>query len=288
VQSAPVRKSRQTPPPAVPEHDAPPSQPEQAADASAGGPDTRTPDGDGAAPSAEPTVPNEADAAPEEHLAAEDQPPDDAALPAEMPGEPQTVEDAPPLVPPIDQEPLPESGQADVDAELDAEDIESFAARRARLHAKRQKKRRSSRWTAIVLLLFGINVALIGARSEIVRFLPQTASLFSAIGLEVNLRNLDFKDVKISKEAHDGVSVLVVEGTIVNTAGKPVEVPRMRFAVRNTTGQEIYTWTAIPVRSILGPGESQNFRSRLASPPADANDVLVRFYNERDALPGVK
>ena len=37
---------------------------------------------------------------------------------------------------------------------------------------------------------------------------------------------------------------------------KPVEVPRLRFAVRNATGQEIYTWTALPSRSILGPGET--------------------------------
>jgi hypothetical protein len=38
---------------------------------------------------------------------------------------------------------------------------------------------------------------------------------------------------------------------------------------------------------VLGPGESLPFRSRLASPPADAHDVLVRFLNPRD-LPGGK
>ena len=61
------------------------------------------------------------------------------------------------------------------------------------------------------------------------------------------------------------------------------EVPRLRFSLRNASGQEIYTWTALPSRSILEPGERLDFHSRLASPPADAVDVLVRFFNAQDA-----
>ena len=84
-------------------------------------------------------------------------------------------------------------------------EIESFAARRQRLKARRKQTRRSSRWTAVILVLFAFNVALVGARNEVVRYLPQTASLFAAIGLPVNLRNLKFENVRISKEAQDGV-----------------------------------------------------------------------------------
>ncbi len=198
--------------------------------------------------------------------------------------EPVAVPDGPPLVPPIEQTTAP----AVPLAEPEAEDVETFAQRRQRLKMRRQKKRRSSRWTAIVLVLLAFNVALISARSEVVRFLPQTASLFAAIGLPVNLRNLKFENVRISREAQDGGSILVIEGTIVSTASRPVEVPRLRFAARNATGQEVYTWTALPSRSILEPGEKLAFSSRLASPPADASDVMVRFFNAQDALAGAK
>ena len=75
----------------------------------------------------------------------------------------------------------------------DAEEIESFAARRERMKARRKKNKRSSRWTAVVLVLFAFNIALIGARSEVVRYLPQTASLFAALGLPVNLRHLQIR-----------------------------------------------------------------------------------------------
>jgi predicted Zn finger-like uncharacterized protein len=192
---------------------------------------------------------------------------------------PLTVTDAPSLVPPIDHAPLPEP---------DAEDSAAFIARRERLKARRKTKQRSSRWTAIVLLLFAFNVALIGARSEVVRYLPQTASLFAAIGLPVNLRHLKFDNVRITRENADGMNVLVVEGTIVSTSGKAAEVPRLRFAARNATGQEVYTWTALPGRSVLGPDETLPFSSRLVSPPADAVDVMVRFFNAQDASAGSK
>jgi predicted Zn finger-like uncharacterized protein len=205
----------------------------------------------------------------------------------EMPGPdvaPSATVESPSLVPSDEYEPLPDS----LGAELDSDDIESFAARRERLHARRKQSRRSSRWTAIVLVLFAVNVALVGARDEVVRYLPQTASLFAAIGLPVNLRHLQFDNVKITKEVQNGVNVLIVHGTIVSTAGKQITVPRLRFAARDAAGQEIYTWTALPSRSILGPGERLDFRSRLASPPADASSVMVRFFNAQDADNGTK
>jgi predicted Zn finger-like uncharacterized protein len=198
--------------------------------------------------------------------------------------QPVAIVDAPSLVPPIEHAPLPSAAHS----EVDSEDIESFVARRQRLKTRRQTARRSSRWTALILVLFAFNVALIGARSEIVRYLPQTASLFAGIGLTVNLRNLKFENVRIYKDAEAGVSMLVIEGTIVSTADKPTEVPRLRFAARNAAGQEVYTWTARPSRSILGPSERLEFSSRLATPPADASDVMVRFFNSQDAVAGGK
>jgi len=143
-------------------------------------------------------------------------------------------------------------------------------------------------WCAFILFLFLFYGALIGARSEVVRFLPQTASLFSAIGLPVNLRNLKFENMRVSKETQEGLSSLIIEGTIVSITNKPTEVPRLRFAARDAAGQEIYTWTALPGRSILGPGEKLDFRSRLVSPPAAANDVMVRFFIAQDVATGAK
>ena len=192
--------------------------------------------------------------------------------------EPVTIADAPPLVPPLEHEPE----HAGHDSETEA--AANFDARRKRMQARRQKSRRSSRWTAVVLVLIAVNVTLIGARNEVVRYLPQTASLFAAIGLPVNLRNLKFENVKLSAETADGVSLLIVQGSIVGETGKPVAVPRLRFALRNATGQEVYSWTMVPPRSILEPGERLQFRSQIPTPQVDATDVMVRFLTPQDAV----
>ena len=223
--------------------------------------------------------PSGSDAEPvEERLAA---PGDPSSEPAEFPmAAPSAIADAPSLVPAIEASGMVTGSEPD--------EVDNFAVRRRRLQARRKRARRSSRWTALILVLFAFNVALIGARSEVVRYFPQTASLFSAMGLPVNLRNLKFENMRISKEAQEGVSSLVVEGTIVSIANRAVEVPRLRFAARDGAGQEVYTWTALPSRSILDPGEKLDFRSRFVSPPENAVDVMVRFSNAQDTAPGAK
>jgi predicted Zn finger-like uncharacterized protein len=193
---------------------------------------------------------------------------------------PVTIADAPPIA--------PEEPTTTAEATAEADEIENFAARRKRLQARRNKERRSSRWTALILVLFAFNVALVGARSEVVRFFPQTASLFAAVGLPVNLRHLKFENMRISKETQEGLSALVIEGTIVSVASKATEVPRLRFAARDAAGQEVYTWNALPSRSILGPGEKLDFRSRFVSPPPNATDVMVRFFTPQDSAAAAK
>ena len=83
--------------------------------------------------------------------------------------------------------------------------------------------------------------------------------------------------------------VLVVQGTIVSTAKRTVEVPRLRFAVRNASGNEIYSWTALPEpQPARRPARRSPFQSRLASPPPETRDVLVRFFNRHDLGVGIQ
>jgi hypothetical protein len=172
------------------------------------------------------------------------------------------------------------------------EDIETVAARRA----LEQDRNRPFRHLLLLLpglptLILGlvlVDLGLIAWRAEIVRLMPQTASLYAAIGLGVNLRGLVLADVTSEMQTAEGVQVLLVQGRIVSVANRVVEVPRLRFAVRNGSGNEIYSWTALPARSLLAPGETLAFQSRLASPPPETRDVLVRFFNRRDLGIGIQ
>ena len=129
-------------------------------------------------------------------------------------------------------------------------------------------------------------LALIIWRVDVVRLLPQTAAFYKLVGLEVNVRGLMFKDVKISTETVEGKPVLVIEGVITGQTRKPVELPRLRFSVRDAQGAEIYAWNAILEPSVLKPGEKAWFKSRLASPPPEGRNIDIRFFNKRDIAGG--
>jgi len=188
--------------------------------------------------------------------------------------------DAPPLAPGGDEPPSSP-------ARKDPNDVESMAARRAR----RQKYNPPPREirpgiTLLIALLIAANGAILLWRHEIVRSMPQTARLFAAVGLPVNLRGIDFVDVTTTKETHEGVTVLVVNGTIANNTREPHEVPRIRFSLKGAAGNEVYAWTTVPARGSLGVGESEPFNTRLASPAADGREVVVRFFTRRDVATG--
>jgi predicted Zn finger-like uncharacterized protein len=129
-------------------------------------------------------------------------------------------------------------------------------------------------------------LALFIWRVDVVRLLPQTAAFYKLVGLDVNLRGLVFKDVKVSTETVEGKPVLVIEGVIVGESKKPVELPRLRFSVRDAQGAEIYAWNAVLEQPVLKPGEKAWFKSRLASPPPEGRNVDVRFFNRRDITAG--
>jgi predicted Zn finger-like uncharacterized protein len=169
------------------------------------------------------------------------------------------------------------------------EDIETVAARRA----KERARNRRFGWPlpalpSAILALILLDSGLIGWRSEIVRVVPQTAALYAAVGLPVNLRGLALTDVSTEAVTNEGAPVLLIQGRIVSTAKHTVGVPRLRFAIRNAGGIEIYSWTALPTRSLLSPGETVAFQSRLASPPPETHDVLVRFFNRHDLGVGIQ
>lgn len=129
-------------------------------------------------------------------------------------------------------------------------------------------------------------VALIVWRADMVRLLPQTAEFYKTIGMEVNLRGLAFRDVKVTNETVDGKQVLVIEGVIIGQTKKPVDIPRLRFSVRDGQGAEIYAWNTVLEQTVLRPGERAFFKSRLASPPPEGRNIDIRFFNRRDIASG--
>ncbi len=208
------------------------------------------------------------------------------ALPHEMP----EIGEAPPIAPQQPEAIDPAAGAAPADAEPDAaatgEEPDYHEVRRRREIRQTAQPRRRPLLTKqrLVAAMAGTIIALLFERENVARLMPHTASFYAAIRLPVNLRGLAFESVKAGMEQQDGGSALVIEGIIRNVSRQPVEVPRLRFAMRNAAGVEIYSWTAMPERAILPAGEIETFRTRLAAPPAESRQAYVRFFQRSDIV----
>ncbi len=202
------------------------------------------------------------------------------SMDAMLPQAPVPMTEGPPLVPVDDwQGAMGEHPAGD----------ETAGPRRPRPDAlRRGPVLRAPSMSTVILVLVAVIAGILGWRADVVRAMPQTASLFAAIGLPVNLRGLAFQDVKATREVQDGVPVLVLEGRIVNVTRLMLEVPRIRFAMRNAGGNEVYNWTTMPARPTLPPYAEQSFRTRLASPPAEGREIIIRFFTHRDAVGGFR
>jgi predicted Zn finger-like uncharacterized protein len=155
----------------------------------------------------------------------------------------------------------------------------NFASPKLRI-AKRSV--RETRLGVVALLLGVIAVIGLTAREPLVRAVPGLASFYAAIGLPVNLRGIEFSELRTSSEVQDGTPVLVIEGDLVNPSRYTRDLPRLRLGVQAADGRELYSWTALLPRETLLGRESFTFRSRLASPPEGSERITVRFLHRTD------
>jgi predicted Zn finger-like uncharacterized protein len=189
----------------------------------------------------------------------------------------------------------PGKGKAAEDADDDepaAADIETLA-KRPKINVNPNKFRRNHIGAILNwlfrrnyrriggLVLFGTAIAicalLVLARDSVVKQSPDLASLFQMIGFNVNLRGLEFRNLRIFTEVEDGKRVLVVEGSIRNVLEERNTVPAVRLSIRSADLQEVYAWTVEPRTKSLNALDETRFRTILADPPENASDIQVRF-----------
>lgn len=120
------------------------------------------------------------------------------------------------------------------------------------------------------------------ARTAVVRAVPQSAALYAGIGLPVNLRGLEIRDVVAFRNpAQDGrPAELVLEGDLVGLVREAAPVPPLTAEVLDAEGRHLRGFAVAPPRAALAQGESARFRASLADPPAQGRGLRIRFGAE--------
>ncbi len=127
---------------------------------------------------------------------------------------------------------------------------------------------------ATIILVAGLSVAY---RQNIVKMLPSSARLYAQMGLPVNVRGMSFVNVVYKRDFENGLPVLAIKGEVVNLTDKQLVLPRVRFGLLDQTDKELYYWTVRVDKKPLAPKARVKFVTRLASPPAGAKGLIVRF-----------
>jgi len=133
-------------------------------------------------------------------------------------------------------------------------------------------------WIGLIALIAAIGYSAMRYRQEISVIWPQSAGVYSALGIKLNPQGIDFAKVDYRRENENGQIVLAVTGHIVNGSSRELPVPQnIRVTLSDDKNHEIYHWNFTPNVQTLKPGQSSPFLTRLSAPPAAARHLEVRF-----------
>jgi predicted Zn finger-like uncharacterized protein len=160
----------------------------------------------------------------------------------------------------------------------------SFAPAAAEIAARRSILPRLAvvaGWLGLIAVVVLIALSAVRYRQDIAVIWPQSAGVYSSLGLPVSASGIDFRQVDYRRESEDGQVVLAVTGQIVNTGKRELPVPQtVRVTLSDAQNRELYHWTFKPGATTLKPGQAMPFATRLSSPPAAARHLEVRFAKD--------
>jgi predicted Zn finger-like uncharacterized protein len=126
----------------------------------------------------------------------------------------------------------------------------------------------------VVLALVALAVVF---RVEIVGLWPRMASAYAAAGFEVTAEGLVFENVAASPGYTDGEPTLTITAAVRNTTGRLRAVPPVHIGLYDQDGSEVFAWAVSLGVEELEPRQAARFTAMLAQPPADAQDLELKF-----------
>lgn len=132
-------------------------------------------------------------------------------------------------------------------------------------------------WVALALVVLVIGAVAAIYRQKVVEVWPQSASLYSTLGMKVNATGLRLENIHYSEAPQGTQLVLTVTGSLTNVTNRELPVPQIRIGLVNSDKRELYHWTFAPDVMTLRPGQSTHFVTRLSSPPEGARQLDIRL-----------
>lgn len=155
--------------------------------------------------------------------------------------------------------------------------------RRDKVDQERRRRRLTSVgliWAVPLTLLFIAAILGYVFRQDIVNKIPQTATIYKSLGVDVTLSGLNIEDPVTRSALVDGKPVLVVNGAVRNITAQAQDVPMVELSLHSKDGQPLVTWLVDVNKASLGKDERVTFVSEYPNPPVDAVKLRYRFADE--------
>lgn len=135
-------------------------------------------------------------------------------------------------------------------------------------------------WLGLIVVILLIGWSAMAFRQQIARVWPQSASIYSALGMKTDASGLSIRDTAIHRTTENGEAVLAVSGLLANNSAHELAVPQVRIGLVDDDHRELYHWKIIPNATTLRPGQTTQFSGRLTNPPSGYSHFEFRFARE--------
>lgn len=151
---------------------------------------------------------------------------------------------------------------------------------------KLAKRRRTIRLIWAIPLILVVLAAIIAwfNRQAIVNRIPQMASVYRLVGIEVRAGGLDIDPPEARTVLVDGAPVIRVASKVRNLTRREKDIPLIQLSLHDVDGTDLLQWyvETNPTR-IEGRGELV-FETIITDPPADAVSLRYRFSRNDEVL----
>ena len=134
-------------------------------------------------------------------------------------------------------------------------------------------------WLLLVLVVVGAVAGGWAFREQVVARVPEAAQIYRLAGVEVPAlgAGLELRDVTRTRRFTDGLSLLVIEGRVINTTQRRKRMPALEVALFDAAGDEVARWQVRTDAAALDAGDSVAFETRREDPPETAREFALSF-----------
>ena len=148
--------------------------------------------------------------------------------------------------------------------------------------APRKTRLRFGAYAAGLAGLAGIVGVIGGIAYDFERFKAETTHWIANLLPGVITPRLAFDNIRTRFEGEGADRALIIEGVIHSDASTPHNLPGLSFEIRSgagdgPSGQSIFQWMIPPPAPTIDRESPVPFRARLASPPREGKDIVIRL-----------